>query len=105
MTPSWSAAAASKAAALPRCIFLVPFEHVEDPGVQREGVAHFEELQRSCAPEWREAIRSFLDFARSHLEIVERFGRFPHRNAILGREPTPEEQAWLEGGGARFGQG
>ncbi|MDH3425424.1 MAG: DUF924 domain-containing protein, partial [Acidimicrobiia bacterium] len=45
-----------------------------------------------------------LDFARRHLEIVERFGRFPHRNAVLGRPSTPAEQAYLEGNGESFGQ-
>jgi hypothetical protein len=39
-----------------------------------------------------------------HRDIIARFGRFPHRNAILGRRDTPEEGVWLAGGGERFGQ-
>ncbi|TIV89832.1 MAG: DUF924 family protein, partial [Mesorhizobium sp.] len=40
-----------------------------------------------------------LKYAEEHLEIIERFGRFPHRNRLLGRETTPEEQTFLDGGG------
>ncbi|MCC6560574.1 MAG: DUF924 family protein, partial [Xanthomonadales bacterium] len=46
----------------------------------------------------------YLDYARQHLEIIQRFGRFPHRNRALGRESTSEERAWLEDGAAVFGQ-
>jgi len=44
----------------------------------------------------------FLDFARRHREIVDRFGRFPHRNVALGRESTAVEKAFLEQPGSRF---
>jgi uncharacterized protein (DUF924 family) len=41
----------------------------------------------------------FTKYAEQHADIIRRFGRFPHRNAILGRATTPEEQAFLDGGG------
>ncbi|TGV72994.1 DUF924 family protein, partial [Mesorhizobium sp. M2D.F.Ca.ET.145.01.1.1] len=41
----------------------------------------------------------YLKYAKEHLEIIQRFGRFPHRNKMLGRETTPEEKTFLEGGG------
>lgn len=53
-------------------------------------------------PDRREDFASRLDFARRHREIVERLGRFPHRNAILGRDTTPEEQAFLQEPGSSF---
>jgi uncharacterized protein (DUF924 family) len=43
-------------------------------------------------------------YAVQHRDIIGQFGRFPHRNAALGRDSTPEERTWLQGGGARFGQ-
>ncbi|TIU91719.1 MAG: DUF924 domain-containing protein, partial [Mesorhizobium sp.] len=43
--------------------------------------------------------QSYLKYAVEHLEIIQRFGRFPHRNRMLGRETTPEEQVFLDGGG------
>jgi uncharacterized protein (DUF924 family) len=41
-------------------------------------------------------MRQGVDFARKHLDVIARFGRFPHRNAVLGRESTPEEKEYLE---------
>jgi len=70
-----------------RLFFYLPFEHSEDLGVQRRGVALCQ-----ANIDWPEA----LSAAARHLEIVERFGRFPHRNAVLGRHTTPEEAAFLK---------
>jgi uncharacterized protein (DUF924 family) len=47
----------------------------------------------------RSELSKSLPFAVEHADIIRRFGRFPHRNAILGRETTPEESAFLAGGG------
>jgi uncharacterized protein (DUF924 family) len=68
--------------------FLLPFEHSEDLADQHLSVELF-------APFGEE----YLKYAIVHREIIERFGRFPHRNAALGRETTPDERAFLEGGG------
>ncbi|KAK7997363.1 hypothetical protein PG989_005403 [Apiospora arundinis] len=51
------------------------------------------------------SLRNSLDFGRRHMEIIRKFGRFPHRNKWLGREPTKQETAYLEGGGETFGSG
>lgn len=85
-------------------VFLrMPFEHAEDLAMQERCLAEMEALARSCPPEWREKMEGFVDFARRHRDVIARFGRFPHRNAALGRESTPEERAYLEDG-ERFGQ-
>jgi len=85
--------------------FLMPYQHTEDLSRQREGFGCYERVLQNAAPEWQEMIAGSVDFARQHLEIIEQFGRFPHRNAILGRESSSEEQAYIDGGGATFGQG
>jgi len=87
-----------------RAFLLMPFMHAESVPVQREACEHFEALVAGAPPAWRSLAENNLAFARDHLAICERFGRFPHRNAALGREATPEERAFLEGGGASFGQ-
>jgi uncharacterized protein (DUF924 family) len=75
----------------------LPFEHSENIDDQIESIALFEAIDdHESKAEW-------LEFAILHKDIVARFGRFPHRNAILGRESTPEERAWLEAGGHHFG--
>jgi uncharacterized protein (DUF924 family) len=75
------------------CIFLyMPFQHSEDAGVQAESVALFEALGNENS----------LNFARAHKAVIDRFGRFPHRNAVLGRESTPEERAFLAEHGRGF---
>ena len=72
----------------------LPFEHSEAMEDQREAVRLIEGLGEP-GPDGR----TYGDYARAHLEVIERFGRFPHRNAALGRESTDEERAWLEAGG------
>ncbi len=67
----------------------MPFEHSEDIADQHRAV----ELFRALGNE------TYLDYAVRHLEVIEEFGRFPHRNHALGRVNTAEEQAWLDAGG------
>ena len=78
-----------------RLLLYHPFEHSEHLEDQRRSVALFAGLAAESPSEWREYIESFLRYARAHLEVIERFGRFPHRNEILGRESTPAELDWL----------
>jgi uncharacterized protein (DUF924 family) len=80
-----------------RWFFYLPFEHAEDLDDQQRAVELF-----SALPE-HEGRAIGVDYARQHLEIIERFGRFPHRNEMLGRESTAEEAQWLAAGGTRFG--
>ncbi|MGI9309347.1 MAG: DUF924 family protein [Gammaproteobacteria bacterium] len=83
---------------------LMPYEHSEDLRMQRHCVSQFDCLQASVPQNWRVAISDFREFAVSHCEIIERFGRFPHRNEVLGRAPTDAEQDYLAAGGETFGQ-
>ena len=78
-----------------RLLLYHPFEHSEDPEDQCRSVALFAGFAVISPSQWREYIDSFLRYARAHQEVIERFGRFPHRNAVLGRESTPAERAWL----------
>ncbi|WP_373502493.1 DUF924 family protein [Aestuariivirga sp.] len=74
----------------PRARWLImPFEHAEDIDAQRRGVALFQTMGLSEMAHW----------ARVHLDIIARFGRFPHRNPVLGRPSTPQELAFLKSGG------
>lgn len=93
-----------KLSTIEQCVFVLPYEHSEDVSVQRAGIGLFERIVAGADPEWEPSARVSLHFARRHLEIVKRFGRFPHRNAVLGRPSTSAEQAYLEGGGESFGQ-
>lgn len=88
-----------------RAFLLMPYQHVEDLVLQREGVTLFEQLSAQAPPEWRAFADSTLDFARRHLQIVERFGRFPHRNRVLARNPTKAEEEYLAAEPETFGQG
>jgi uncharacterized protein (DUF924 family) len=83
---------------------ILPYQHSEALEAQRQSVRLYEELVRLVSPEWRPLLKENLSFARQHLAIIERFGRFPHRNALLGRTATAEEVAFLQGGGPMFGQ-
>ena len=65
----------------------LPFEHAEDPAMQQRSVQLFSAL----ASEHGDGFAESLDYAERHLEVIRRFGRFPHRNAILGRAPRPAE--------------
>lgn len=74
----------------------LPFEHSEDPQVQKRALALFGALAVECAPEHNVDAAVQLLYAARHAEIVFRFGRYPHRNACLGRASTPEEEAFLK---------
>ncbi len=87
-----------------RASFLyLPLEHAEDAALQERCVALFQQLAERAPPGLEPRFESFLDFARRHRDMVVRFGRFPHRNAVLGRQSTPEEAAYLRSGGETFG--
>jgi uncharacterized protein (DUF924 family) len=85
-----------------RAFFYLPFEHAEDLKLQKLGVRLFEKLSTEVAPGWRKDYISFADYSGHHRDIIERFGRFPHRNLILGRTSTPEEIEFLQQPGSSF---
>ncbi|MGV8939085.1 MAG: DUF924 family protein [Allorhizobium sp.] len=76
-----------------RPFFYLPFEHSEDPADQARCVALCEAHRDDTGD------AEILRYAILHSDIIARFGRFPHRNAALGRQTTPEEQAFLDDGG------
>lgn len=78
-----------------RSFFYLPLEHAEDLALQDRSVALYQELADAAPEAVRPKYLSFLDYAERHQVIIARFGRFPHRNAFLGRESTPEEAAFL----------
>jgi uncharacterized protein (DUF924 family) len=85
-----------------RAFFYLPFEHAEDLKLQKLGARLFERLSTEVAPAWRKDYINFADYSGHHRDIVERFGRFPHRNVILGRVSTPEEIEFLKQPGSAF---
>jgi uncharacterized protein (DUF924 family) len=87
-----------------RYFLYLPYEHAEDLELQRRAVALFERLLQESGPDWRALMEDALHWARLHLDIIARFGRFPHRNRVLGRPSTPAERQYLEEGGLSFGQ-
>ncbi|WP_310598242.1 DUF924 family protein [Aeromonas aquatica] len=88
---------------LARVFFYLPLEHGESREQQARSVALFEALASEQAESATQAtFEGFADYARRHQVIVERFGRFPHRNAILSRTDTPEEAAFLLQPGSGF---
>jgi uncharacterized protein (DUF924 family) len=90
--------------AIERTFFYMPLEHAEDRAIQALSVQQFEALVEEAPEELRELMSANAGYAREHRDIIERFGRFPHRNAVLGRESTTEEVAYLAGDAPRFGQ-
>lgn len=80
-----------------RAFIYLPFEHSEDMAMQDRAVALFSALAKHG-----EEFASYLDYAGRHRDVIRRFGRFPHRNAILGRASTPEEIEYLARPGAGF---
>ena len=80
----------------------LPFEHAENLDAQQQCVRLFRELALRVEPRQRERFEDFVSYAERHLAVIERFGRFPHRNPVLGRESTVEERDWLAAGGDTF---
>jgi uncharacterized protein (DUF924 family) len=79
-----------------RMFIYLPFEHSEELADQRLAVELFESIDHPERQKW-------VEYAVAHLRIIERFGRFPHRNAILGRASTTEELEFLASTDERFG--
>ena len=87
---------------LHRAFAYLPLEHAEDLALQDRAVALFSALCAAAEPEQRAQVEEFLDYAQRHREVIVRFGRFPHRNAALGRASTRAELAYLAQPGAGF---
>lgn len=86
-----------------KMFFAMPLVHAEGPDHHRQRLERVVALSEAVAREAPERLRPLYEFsvgqARGHLDVVARFGRFPHRNPILGRASTPDEAAYLAKGG------
>ena len=80
----------------------LPFEHSEDIAMQHKSIMLYDNLRHSVEQDEREMFDEYYQFAYRHFEIIDRFGRYPHRNRILGRESTTEELAFLSQPGSSF---
>jgi uncharacterized protein (DUF924 family) len=78
-----------------KTFFFMPLGHSEELEYQQRVVALAEELAAESPPELRKALEHSASQARGHRDVVARFRRHPHRNAVLGRESTPEELEYL----------
>jgi uncharacterized protein (DUF924 family) len=78
-----------------RSFLYMPYMHSEDIDMQERSVALFTELAATAPSELRGSLVAAVQYAEKHREIIARFGRFPHRNAILGRESTSAEIAFI----------
>lgn len=85
-----------------RMFTYLPLEHSEDPDMQTLSIEKFTQLAAEARPEFQALADNVLDYAHQHKDVIDEFGRFPHRNAILGRESTPDELAYLAKPGAGF---
>lgn len=82
--------------------FYLPFEHSESLEDQRVAVAKISASPERATGEVKKLLEGTVDYAIRHQDVIERFGRFPHRNKILGRASTPEEEEFLKQPGSSF---
>jgi len=87
-----------------RAFFYMPLQHAESIKVQAKSVELFSRLAEAVSPTFQETFLTIAQFAELHRDIIEQYGRFPHRNDLLGRENTPEEDEYLAGDAPDFGQ-
>lgn len=88
-----------------RLFFYMPLQHAESAKVQEKSRRMYRQLADAVSETERETFDTTAHFAELHADIIAQFGRFPHRNRILDRENTPEEQEYLQGDTPAFGQG
>lgn len=79
-----------------RWFLYMPFMHSEDPQMQKISLKLYSHLSHEAPAELKKALTGAYDFAQRHAEIIFRFGRYPHRNAVLGRRSTTEEINFLK---------
>lgn len=78
-----------------RIFFYLPLEHAESLEAQDAAVAAFARLVSEAPPDLKDYCAYTAKYADKHRDLIAQFGRFPHRNAVLGRESTPAEREWL----------
>lgn len=88
-----------------RCFIGMPLQHAEHREIQKLSISYFSSLIETARhPEEAKVLRGNADYAQQHADIILRFGRFPHRNDILGRPSRAAEINYLNAGAPRFGQ-
>ena len=87
-----------------RVFFYMPLQHAESRKVQSKSVEIYQRLAKAVSPTYRETFETVANFAELHHDIIQQFGRFPHRNQLLNRKNTPEEEGYLAGDAPTFGQ-
>jgi uncharacterized protein (DUF924 family) len=85
-----------------RVFFYMPLEHSESIEIQDKSVDMFKVLVQEVPDELKDRMKGYLDFALEHQHIIQRFGRFPHRNKLLNRESSTEEIEFLTKPGSSF---
>jgi uncharacterized protein (DUF924 family) len=88
-----------------KAFFYMPLQHAESRKVQAKSRVIYQRLAEAVSPTYKETFETIAQFAELHADIVERFGRFPHRNKLLERENSPDEEEYLTGDSPDFGQG
>lgn len=86
-----------------RAFYYMPFMHSESIDMQQTSMRAYKMLVDLSFPEARPTFENFFEYAVKHFEIIEKYGRYPYRNTILGRESTPEEVEYIEKFGNPFG--
>ncbi|CAH0533170.1 hypothetical protein VST7929_01032 [Vibrio stylophorae] len=87
-----------------RVFFYLPLEHSEQVEDQEESMFRFDQLRKVVSTRNRPLFDNFYAYAQQHQSIIDEFGRYPHRNACLGRLSTSEERHWLAKHQGGFGQ-
>ncbi len=80
-----------------KAFFYMPLQHSESRKVQEKSRKVYQRLAEAVSPTYKETFETIAQFADLHADIVEQFGRFPHRNKLLGRENSAEEEEYLTG--------
>ena len=88
-----------------RAFFYMPLQHAESRKVQKKSREIYDKLSDAVSATYKETFETIAQFAGLHADIVEQFGRFPHRNTILNRKNSPQEDEYLAGDAPTFGQG
>ncbi|HNP36955.1 MAG TPA: DUF924 family protein [Woeseiaceae bacterium] len=88
-----------------RVFFYMPLQHAESRKVQAKSLALYNKLAEVVSPTYQATFSTVAQFAELHHDIIERFGRFPHRNGLLNRKNTPDEDEYLAAESPNFGQG
>jgi len=92
-------------APIQRAFFYMPLQHAESAKVQAKSVELFTKLAEAVSPTYRQTFETITQFAELHRDIIDQFGRFPHRNKLLNRPNTPQEDEYLSADSPDFGQG